>query len=215
MLFAGLLSLPVISIAQRRWTVAAQVTPLAEQTNYQRRVFYPNSDGQVVEPIYLSGGRWATGGQGGLTVGYGFAPGWVVSAGVGYRQFTTRQTRLNNDGATAINSRAVRVPVLLSFQSSKKRLSPYFTVGTLLDFPLQSRVVVRRDDQPVQRLTLDTERGPVFYVALGAGGRYALNDRCALFAQPVLNYKIGRFGDGRSYNPAVEVGLQMQVSYTF
>ena len=210
-----LLAIPFISVAQSGWSVTVQVTPLAEQTNYPRRVFFPNSNGQIVEPIYLSGSRWATGVQGGVTAQYSFAPGWSVTAGAGYRQFSTQQARLGNDGTTTINSRAIRVPVLLNFQSSKKRLSPYFTVGTLLDFPLSSRVTVRRNDQPVQQLTLDTERGPVFYLMAGAGGRCRFSDRYALVIQPVLNYKVGRFGDGRSHNPAVEVGVQTQLSYSF
>lgn len=207
--------LPITSVAQRGWSVAVQVTPVAEQTNYPRRVFYPNSNGQVVEPIYLSGTRWATGVQGGILAQYDFSPGWSVGTGVGYRQFSTRQNRLGNAGTTTINSRAIRVPVLLNFQSSTNRLSPYFTVGTLLDFPLASRVTVRPNDQAAQQLTLDAERGPVFYLMAGAGGKYRMNDHYALTVQPVLNYKVGRFGDGRSYNPAVEVGVQAQVLYSF
>ena len=215
-LLVGLwLSLPVAGMAQQTWSVTAQVVPLAERTSYLRQAAYPNSDGQVVEPIYLNGIRWATGGQVGLAVHYGFAPGWSVSVGGAYRQFSTRQARPGNDGTTIIRSRAVRVPVLLNFQSSANRLSPYFTVGTLLDFPLSSRVAVQRTDQPDQQLSLDVERGPVFYLTAGAGGWYRISDRCALVVQPTLNYKIGQFGDGRSHNPAIEVGLLTQVTYSF
>lgn len=210
-----LLGMPLVSMAQRGWSVVVQATPLAEQTNYPRRVFYPDSNGQVVEPIYLNGSHWAPGVQVGLVAQYGFAPGWSVGAGVGYRQFSTRQTRFSNDGTTVLNSRAVRVPVLLNFQSTTNRLSPYFSAGTLLDFPLSSRVTVRRTDQPVQQLTLGTEGGPVVYLTAGAGGRYQLSDHSALVVQPVLTHKIGRFGASRSHNPAVEVGVQAEVSYSF
>lgn len=200
-------------MAQQKWSVTAQVAPLAERTNYRRRTFYPNSNGQVVEPIYVSGARWATGIQAGGAVHYGFAPGWSVSLGGAYRQFTTRQARPGNDGTTLIRSRAIRVPVLLNFQASKKRLSPYFTVGALLDFPLASRVTVRRNDQTTQQLTLDVERGPVFYLMAGAGFHYRFGQRCALTAQPTISYQVGRFGDSRSYNPTTETGLQVQLVY--
>ncbi len=210
-----LLALPFASAAQRGWQMTIQISPLAEQTNYPRRVLYPNSNGQIVEPIYLSGRHWATGVQGGFTAQYGFEPGWSVSAGVGYRQFSTRQARFGNDGTTTINSRAIRVPLLLNFQSSQNRLSPYFTVGTLFDFPLSSRVTVRGNDRPAQQLILDVNDGLAFYLMAGAGVKYQLSNRYALAMQPVVNFKAGQLGDTRSYDRAVEVGLQTQVSYSF
>lgn len=202
-------------LAQRRLSVSASVTPTFSRTSYLQRVFYPNSDGQLVEPIYLNGAFWSTGVQGGLSAQYAFSEGWSVSAGAWYRQLSTRQARFGSEGTNTIRNRAVRLPVLLNFQSSPRRLSPYFTLGMTFDIPMQSRVVVTRADQPIQRLWLDSEPGPFFNVLVGAGGRYQFKQRYAIVAQPILTYNLGRFGGLRSYNPSVDLGVQAQISYTF
>lgn len=210
-----LLLIPVFSAAQRSLSVSASVTPTTERVSYARRMFYPTSNGQLVEPIYINSAYWWTGVQAGASVQYTYAPGWSVSTGVWYRQLAVRQTRFQSEGTTTIRSRTVRVPVLLTFQSSPKRLSPYFSLGTLVDIPMSSRVIVRRTDQPTQRLWLDTEPGPYFHLLAGAGARYQLTKRYALVAQPMLTYNLGRFGGIRTHNPSFEFGLQTQVSYTF
>lgn len=206
-------TLSVHALAQRGLSVSATVTPTFCRTSYIQRVFYPNSEGQLVEPIYLNGVRWSTGFQAGGSAQYAWAPGWSVSTGVWFRQLTTRQARFGSEGATTIRNRAVRLPLLLNVQSSPKRLSPLFSLGMLFDVPMSARVIVTRADQPTQRLWLDSEPGPYFHVMVGAGGRYQPGKRYAFVAQPMLTYNLGRFGGIRTHNPSVEVGLQAQVSY--
>lgn len=201
--------------AQRSLSVSVSLVPTAERVSYNRRMFYPNSEGQMVEPIYINDKYWWTGLQAGASVQYKYAPGWSVSLGIWYRQLAVRQTRLDGDGVTTLRSRVVRVPLLLNAYTSPDRLSPYFYFGALVDVPMQTRVIATRTDQPAQRLWLDTEPGPYFWLLAGAGVRYRLNKQYALVAQPVITYNIGRFGGIRTHNPSFEIGMQGQVSYSF
>lgn len=209
--------LTTVAVGQHKWAISATATPLYEQANYRRLYLYPDSDGQIVEPVFLSGKRSAWGYEAGLTLRYTYAPGWSVGTGVWYRQLTLRQGRPVDagEGTTAVRSRAVRVPLLLNYQYSTKRLSPYFSAGVLLDFSMASRVVVTRDGESTQRLRLGTSLGPVFHALLGAGAQYRVNSRYSFIVQPVGTYNLGRFGGSYDNNPAYELSLLTQVVYTF
>ena len=213
----ALLSLSLsVAFGQRTISVSATVAPTLVRTNYNRTFLYPDSDGQVVEPIFLAGTTHAVGYSAGLTAYYTYGPGWSVAAGIWYGQAALRQARpVAGDGTTAIRSRALRLPLLLNYQPSTRRLSPYFSLGLLLDFSLASRVVVTRPGLPTQRLRLRTEAGPVFKPTLGAGGRYRLNNRFALIVQPVWVYTLGRFGGEQTTNLSYEVSVLTQVTYQF
>ena len=217
-LYVALLCVPLrMAFGQRTLSVSATVAPTLIRTNYNRTYLYPDSDGQIVEPVFLAGTANAFGYSAGLTAHYAYAPGWSVAAGAWYSQTTLRQARpaLSGEGTTAIRSRTVRVPLLLNYQPSTRRLSPYFSLGLLLDFPVAARVVVTRNNQPTQRLRLGTDSGPIFQPMLGAGGRYRINRRCALIVQPIWAYNLGRFGGAQTYNSSYEVSVLTQITYSF
>ena len=203
-----------VAFGQRTISIQATVAPTLVRTSYNRQFLYPESDGQVVEPIFLAGRLGAAGYTAGLTTQYAYAPGWSVAAGVWYSQATLRQTRLTTlgDGTTAISSRTLRIPLLLNYHSSTRRLSPYFSLGLLLDFPMASRVVVTHAGQPTQHLRLTTDSGPVFQPMLGAGGRYRVNRRWALIVQPIVSYNLGRFGGAQTDNSSYALSILTQLT---
>ncbi|MGF7217625.1 hypothetical protein GGR92_003800 [Spirosoma lacussanchae] len=207
--------LPLIAVAQSSWSVSPTVAPVFTRTQFVQRVLYPNSDGQLVEPVYLNGGFWSAGVMAGASVHYSWAPGWSVSMGGWFRSSTLRQNRLANDGTTTVRQRSLQLPLLLNARTSTRRLSPYLSVGTLIDVPMQARVIVNRTDEPTQRLRLDTEPGPFFHVLAGAGGYYQLNRQYALIVQPLITYNLGRFGGIRTHNPSTDLGLLTQLTYSF
>jgi hypothetical protein len=200
---------------QSRLSVSALTAPTLIRTSYNRTYLFPDSDGQVVEPIFIGGTRQTIGVVTGLEAQYWYAPGWSLSAGLGYSQSFMRQSRLPaaGEGTTSIRSRALRVPLLLNYQPLTKRLSPYFTLGMLLDFPLASRVIVDRSGLPTQRLRLGTEPGPVFHPMVGAGGRYAFHERWTLVVQPSWAYNLGRFGGAQTYTASHELSIRVQLTY--
>ncbi|SOD80357.1 porin family protein [Spirosoma fluviale] len=206
-----------LCMGQRKLSISATVTPTLSHTNYIHRYYYPNSDGQIVEPVYVNGIRWATGYSAGVSVLYEYVPGWSVSSGIMFQQLTTRQARPTTagDGTTSIHNRAIRVPLLLNYASSTKPLSPYFSFGLLTDVPLPSRVVVNRTGQSTQYLKLETSTRPILHLLLGVGGQYQINKRYTVMAQPIWTYKFGQLGGASAYNSSFEVSLLTQLAYTF
>ncbi len=205
------------AFGQGTWSVSGVATPAFVRVRYPHLVLYPDSDGQLVEPVEVGGQTNAFSYATGLTLYYTYAPGWSVATGVWYRAQRVRQPRqtIASAGTTTLRERAVRLPVLLNYRSSARRLSPYYSLGVLFDWPLASRVIERRSGQPTQNLRLNGGGGPVFNVLLGAGGVYQINPRWALLAQPIGTYKLGRFGGSQTHSPAVELGLLAQVVRSF
>ncbi|MCK8493597.1 PorT family protein [Spirosoma sp. RP8] len=220
-LFYSLLFLFVVQavsvFGQEKLSVSATVTPLYVHTAYKNVYLYPNSDGQVVEPVFLNGAMGSVGYSAGVTVYYTYAPGWSVAGGLHYRYLPTRTDRLPlaGEGTTMVRSRAIRIPLSINYRSSTKKLSPYYTLAALVDFPFSSRVLAVRDDLPTQKLRLNADAGPVFNIMLGAGAVYQLNPTLALTAQPTITYRLGRFGGSHTENRTYELGLQTQLIYTF
>ncbi|GAB3496263.1 hypothetical protein GCM10027341_14770 [Spirosoma knui] len=203
------------AFGQKKVSVSVTAAPVFASTSYVRRYFYPNSDGQVVEPIFINGRRWSTGFSAGVTVQYTYAPGWSVASGLWYGQLSVRQERLPimGEGQSTVSSRAIRLPFLVNYRSSTQRLSPYFSLGVLVDFPFTSRVVVTRANESTQRLSLDSGKGPVFQPLLSAGADYQLSSRYSLLVQPTWTYNMGRFGGSATYNPSFELSLLTQLVY--
>lgn len=201
--------------ARGKLAISFTFSPTLRHTTYKPQFLYPNSDGQIVEPVYVSGSRWAPGFMVGPTVEYHYAPGWSVSAGVWYRQQGFRQLRPTGDGTTILRDRILRIPLMINFRQSARRLSPYFTFGTTADITLTGRVLVQRNAGDDQTLRISPERGPYFHILLGAGAQYQLTRELQLTVQPQYAYNLGRFGGYKTHNPSFDVTLLTQVAYRF
>lgn len=210
-----LLTLP--GWGQKSVAVSATVSPIVSNTYYNYRYFYPESDGQIVEPVYLNGSRWLSGYCAGLSILYNYAPGWSVSSGVWFEQISIQQNRqpAAGLGVITLHNRVIRVPVYLNYYSSAKRLSPYFSLGFLVDLPITSRMVVQRDGESTQHLRLTASLKPIFHLTIGAGVRYKLTKRYTLMAQPTWSYKLGQFGGSSTNDSSFELGFLTQFGYTF
>ncbi|WP_020604856.1 outer membrane beta-barrel protein [Spirosoma spitsbergense] len=205
------------SWGQPSLSVSATGSPTFSRIVYGYRYFYPESDGQVVEPVYVNGPRWATGYSAGLSVRYEYTPGWSVSSGIWYQSVSFRQARRPSagEGMVTLRNRVVRFPILLNYALSSKRLSPYFSLGFLVDLPLTGRVVVTRGTESTQNLRLKTKPAPIFQGMLGAGVQYKLTERYTLLAQPVWTYTFGQLGGSLTNDPTFDLSLLTQVAYSF
>ncbi|GAB4037002.1 PorT family protein [Spirosoma gilvum] len=217
-LFLTLLISPIaLAFGQKKLSLSATVSPTFSRTVYQFRYLYPESDGQIVEPIFLNGSRWASGFSAGVSIIHDYAPGWSYSFGIWFQQLTIRQDRqpTAGEGTVAFHKRVVRFPIQLNYYSSLKRLSPYFSIGFLIDLPITSRVVVTRAGESTQYLRLLDKPRPIFLGLLGAGMRYKLTDRYTVSAQPVWSYNFGQLGGASTHDSSFEVSVQMQAAYAF
>ena len=202
--------------SQRKFALSATVSPTFSRIYYNYRYFYPESDGQIVEPVYLNSRRWLSGYTAGVSVLYTYAPGWSVSSGVWFEQLTIRQDRqpAAGTGVITLHNRVIRLPAYLNYASSDKRLSPYFSLGSLIDLPVTSRMVVQRDGESTQYLRLKTPLKPTFHLAIGAGVRYTFTKQIALITQPTWVYKLGQFGGSSTHDSSFELSLLTHVVCT-
>ncbi|GAB2533948.1 porin family protein [Spirosoma aerophilum] len=217
-LFLALAWIPAtLAFGQKALSVSATVVPTVSRTLYRARYFYPNSDGQIVEPVFLNGRRWSAGYSAGVSLNYTYAPGWSVSSGVWFNELTTQQARqaMAGEGTVTLRKRVVRIPILLNYASSTHRLSPYFSFGLLTDIPVPSRVVVDRTGESTQYLRLELNRRPIFNLLVGAGIQYKLTSQFNLVAQPAWTYKMGQLGGASTNDSSFELSLQTQLAYSF
>ncbi|GAB3988401.1 hypothetical protein GCM10028807_10980 [Spirosoma daeguense] len=218
LLWYGLLfCLSTVAVAQQKLEISATGAPTFVSAEYNYRYFYPDSDGQIVEPIFMNGKRLLPGFVTGLTATYTYSPGWSVSSGIWYQQLTTRQARMAiaGYGRTTVHHRTIRIPILLNYRLTQKRLSPYFSFGTMFDFPMASRVIAEREGLPTQRLRLSADKGPIFNILLGAGVQYQLSNQLSLMVQPQAIYKLGRFGGADAHDTSYEFTALTQIAYKF
>lgn len=213
-----LISLTTLSVfGQNKLSVSATITPLYTNTNYTRHYLFPDSDGQVVEPVLLAGNKGSLGYLAGITAYYNYASQWSIATGLWFRYQAIRTERLAlaGEGTSSVRYRSIRLPILFNYRSSEHKLSPFYSFGPLIDIPLSARIVASRAGESTQHLRLDSESGPVFNFLLGAGGIYQVNSQIALTSQPTVTYRLGRLGGARTNFRTFELGLQMQAIYTF
>ncbi|WP_338876415.1 PorT family protein [Spirosoma sp. SC4-14] len=216
-LFSSALFITSLAFGQEKLSVSATIAPLFTHTAYDRLYLFPDSDGQVVDPVFLDGSTGSFGYSAGVTVYYTYAPGWSVATGLWYQYQVIKTDRLAlaGVGQTSLRNRSFRIPILLNYRSSERKISPYYSFGPLIDFPASSRVIAHREGESTQHLRLSSESGPIFSLLLGAGALYQLNTHVALTAQPTFTYHLGRFGGAHTNFRTYELGLLTQLIYTF
>jgi hypothetical protein len=106
----------------------------------------------------------------------------------------------------ASHKRNYQLPVLISYQSSLSRLSPYFSIGGLVNFP---SITVFENGNTGKTPNQDTR----VYPTVGAGIIYQVSDKFSLIAQPTFTYLLpnGTFINYLNY----QLGLQTQLMYHF
>ncbi|CCH55027.1 hypothetical protein BN8_04258 [Fibrisoma limi BUZ 3] len=217
LLLWGVLLSAEVAFGQKKIVLSVAAAPTYAYTAYKPQFLYPDSDGQVVEPILVTGRSHSAGYLLGPTVEYVYAPGWSVSSGVWLSTLTYRQARESADERilTNIRNRSLRIPIQLNYRQSKNRLSPYWSGGLHLDYLLPARVLVRRDEQPRQRLNLTYNGGVAFRVSVAGGWSYRLTNRISLLGQLMVNYNLGKFGQAATHNPSIELNGLVQAAWTF
>lgn len=158
---------------------------------------------------------------GGYSVGvmarYEFSPHFSISTGIrlNHDHFkqptitTNPDLTLNPNGIQVVgspsNRRNYQIPLLINYQSSTKRLSPYFSAGAYINFPYTTIYSEGTATLPNQKIHL--------YPTLGAGIMYRLSDHLSLITQPTFMYILPR-GTYISYQ-YYQLSLQTQLLYKF
>lgn len=154
----------------------------------------------------------------GLLVRYAFSPKWSVNAGISAGQSLSAKGYFSQNGNeipinytnTHRNEFAYSVPLQINYQSSTKRLSPYFSIGASLGFRAKSYVDLGNGQEVAVKLGK-----PVFITpGVGVGIIYRLNEHYSLIVQPGFSYNVQAHPTYVYYH-AYSVGLSTQLMYTF
>ncbi len=137
----------------------------------------------------------------GLNLRYHFTSRWDLSVGLLYNR-TTAQLKdpLSND--IKLTTNYLQVPVLINFRSSVKRLSPYFSVGTILE-----KSALANNDRVK----------PSAVIAVGVD--YRINKNIDWLIQPTGSYLFYKPDSGwlyqfKDYN-SYRIGIQTQLMFHF
>lgn len=204
-------------LGQSRWAVSINVAPTYAHSD-SKMVFplanstIPASFTQIVTRSHTLGYSF------GLMGYYAFSPTWSVSAGIWATQFVSvkgdfdvdaEHMTLNNTNKHPFEY-AYKVPVMINYKSSRKRLSPYFSAGVSADFRSTSYV----DLGGGQEVPLKFGKPVVFTPLLGIGAIYQLKPQVAFVLQPILQYNL-QAHPSYVYYHAYQLSLQAQVNYRF
>ncbi|CAN5361484.1 hypothetical protein BH09BAC4_BH09BAC4_09820 [soil metagenome] len=127
----------------------------------------------------------------GLMARYEFSTHFSISTGIRLNHYKANEATIttNPDVTSSSNPQIIveankrrnyQIPLLINYQSSTKRLSPYFSAGVLINFPYVTIYDGGTFTRPNQKIEL--------YPTLGAGILYRFNDHFSLIAQPTFSY---------------------------
>lgn len=203
------------SFAQGKFSLSISGAPAYSYSNVRRDVLVLGIGGS---PILLPDFTTKTKGYG-YTVGvmgkYEFVPRWSVSTGIwmSYNRTEPPAYQSNTPGDPLVGqsrSHHYQVPLLINFQSSARRLSPYFSAGVLLNFRSPTYLNIGNN----QELSLRLDRNDITVVpTVGVGAIYRITNHLSLAVQPTFNYYLPQ-GTYSSYFSG-RASLQTQVFYTF
>jgi Outer membrane protein beta-barrel domain len=169
--------------------------------------------------------HWAT--WAGLNVHYTFSSRWSASAGLVYNRVSgavfveTENSLVDCAGPCVLGyvtrgtTQTLQLPVSINYTGSFRRLSPYLSVGSMLNYNYRFRYDPLTAD--VDRKLTDLDALTVRAMA-GAGVIYRLNPKVALIVQPNVIYEFRKTSIYQRFydqNTHIQVGLQTQVKFSF
>ena len=155
----------------------------------------------------------------GVAARYAFSSKWSVGTGIwATHSAVSKSDYLQNGIPFTIRyqynypfTNLYKVPLLINYQSSTKRLSPYFSAGVTFDFRGISYVDVSGNGE---LLPIKFGKALVVTPLLGAGFIYGLTNHLSLIAQPTVQYSIAPHPT-YSYAHSYQISLQNQLMYKF
>lgn len=201
--------------AQGKLSLSISGAPTYNYLKAEQTLLLPSNNGATI-PVDFSSRITGRGYTIGLMGRYSFRPKWSVSTGtwISYNRTDVPSVEINTPGAnlTVGQTRGhnIQVPVLVNFQSSTRRLSPYFSAGALLSFRSANYLNVGND----QEIRIITGKHAVTVVpTIGVGAIYRISNHLSLAVQPTFNYYLPQ-GTYSSYFSG-RASLQTQLFYTF
>lgn len=209
-----LLTTATLASAQSRFALSLTGGPVINHASTKLTFLLPDQNGQLIPNTFEN--RATTYGHVlGLSAHYSFTPNWSMSTGFWYNRLSTNGTNpfTSTSSPTRIIGQAVQVPLFVNYRPGRKRLSPYFSAGTLANVP-QSTIYRDQSNSGQSDLKITFNKTVTFQAAVGAGVAYTVNNHLSLTAQPMLIWRFKPAGNYERY-VAYQVNGQLQLMYSF
>ena len=201
---------------QSRFSILLNVAPTYTHNATKQMITVADATSQLVPTEFITKSN-SVGYSAGLMGRYALSTRWSASVGVWATQLTSTKGDFSFNGSqSSINyhnthpfSFAYKIPLLINYQLSDKRLSPYFSAGVSLNFRAKSYVDLGNGEEVAV-----TYGKPVVVTPLvGAGAIYRINGHLSIIAQPTIQYNLPH--STYSYYRSYQLSLQTQVMYNF
>ena len=203
LILAGFLCSFSAAFAQSKVAFSATVAPFYGHTKTTTTVILPvdYSGGTLASQVFHSEsspkGYWV-----GLNGRYSISRKWSASTGLWFSESSLKTS------ASSSRSHNFSIPVIINFQSSERKLSPYFSAGALWNFGTTSHVNIPDLGTVIFKSESNTSRiSPL----VGAGIIYHFAPHFSLIAQPTFSYAIPPSGFN---SHAYQLGLHLQLMFS-
>lgn len=178
-ILAGFLLFSFEVLAQSKFAFSATVAPFYTHYKTNNTVILPDKNGVLYSYVDKSKGSWR-GSWLGLSGRYSFTSKWSASTGLWFNK------SIANGGNTNARSYNFSIPIMVNFQTSERKLSPYFSAGVLWNFETTTHIDIADVAQSIVFKSGDkTFRTSA---VAGAGGIYNFSKHLSLIAQPTFSY---------------------------
>lgn len=207
-----------VAFSQPKLSLSLQLAPT--YAHGDSRVIFPFPDQATQLPttelISVSNGLTYSVG---VAARYGLTAKWSVSTGLWATHTVLTKADYSQNGIQFTIryqynhpfTNLYRAPLLIHYQSSTKRLSPYFSIGATFDFRGITYVDLSGNGELIP---VKFGKALVVTPLVGAGLRYSLNKHLSLIAQPTLQYSVDPHPT-YSYFHFYQLSLQTQLMYSF
>ena len=198
---------------QSKFSLSASFAPIYTYHNVQYNQIFPSGTSYITESIITR-----STGQGysvGLLGRYSFSDHWSASAGLWMSYIHTNTPTIIAPPTVDYvsgpsHSRTYQIPVLINYQLSKRRLTPYFSAGAQLSFQATTFMDLGNGNE----LPLLLGRNKINVLpTVGAGILYHLTHQLALSGQPTISFDLPE--SSYAYYHSYRLSFQTQLLYTF
>lgn len=203
---------------QQRFALSIQVAPI--YTHADSKIVFPFADPATKSPttdisVVSNGLNYSLG----VGAHYAFSPKWSIATGIWATHAAVGKSSLVQNGIPYTVryqynhpfTNHYKAPLLIKYQASTKRLSPYFSAGATFDFRGTSYIDITGNGEFVP---IKVGKAVVVTPLLGVGVIYSLTDHLSLSIQPTIQYNIDSHPT-YSYYHSYQISLQTQLLYKF
>lgn len=207
-----------LTFGQTKFALSINLAPIYSHTDNNSTLPLPDPNTQLPTTVITASSHGLSY-MLGLSARCSFSPKWSASTGIWATHSLSGITHFDINGISAQIpyhyshplTNAYKLPLLVNYQSSAKRLSPYFTLGASLDFRSVSYVDLEGNGEEVP---VKFGKALTIMPLVGIGAIYQLNSHILIVAQPTIQYNV-QSHPTYSYYHSYQIGLQMQLMHQF